>query len=603
MAKLPKEVLHKTFTLLEEDVKTLLQLQLTCKEWAQVAKEIFYKSINVSTNAQKASSLQRTLQLPDSSAALNIKHFEFSTTALSDHTNLSSILSHCPNLRSIKQFIAEGRYNYYPELLALRQQGHLQYLEQVDEPPLYPNAEGANADYIQLMLASRESVTKLYLCNYSSDQPSAFALTEHLSTFDKLKEVEIVSKTGITIYQVSTVLDSKHSYRKIVVKSLVFAEDPHLTKSDSSAGNHTLPNVKTADLHFRTFSVKSLRHIKRVLPRLNALYIHTPKQHPTRIERNHLERLEEFFEYLSHLDSFSIGDLGVSTDEMFALLSNATNHFNVDYTRVELDSEDKDHHSFHILTTGTTYTKSSKKGSKPNCGIVLRVNVKQVTKAFCQHLSKIISKKLQPLSVVLHGLCNQEDRKESIILGDSVDYILTHCKNLKNLELFFLSLSTSNNFQGHDLLFMDFLCLYECSMSWDFLTKISMAIAMVDKMFLFRGGIWGSEQGFDMPNTVIRTLHICDISDDCLFKVCTIIGDCRYYYNEEDDKYERLTRNAYKIKKLCDYELPIIEINALGVHKILCGPSSTYLEISYDDVDYVDDSDDDSDDDAQKNME
>ncbi|KAL9549116.1 hypothetical protein MBANPS3_005361 [Mucor bainieri] len=580
---LPREVLHHVFTLLERDRKTLLQLQLTCKEWAQVAREIFYKSVNVSTNALKASSLKRALQTPDNSASHYIRHFEFSTSALSDNTSLSSIVSCCPNLRSIKQFIAETRCNYYPELLALRQQGHLQHLEQVDTPPLYPNGEAANDDYVQLMLASRESITKLHLCSYSSDQPSDFALTKHLAAFDHLKEVEIVSKAGITMRQMSTVLDSKHPYQKIVVKSLRPAEDPHSTEGNSScAGVRTLPQLKAADLHVRSFSVTDIQLIKHVLPRLNKLNIYSQGK-PMPPERDQLERFEELFEYVSHIDSFSIGKLLVSTDLMFALLANATNYFCVDQIQVILDSsEDSKHHGFRISTKDTACIKSSTKGSKPNCGIDLLVNVKQVTNVFCQHLFKLVAEKVKPLSVVLYGTRADEDSKKNKILGDCVDDILIHCRSLKELELYYLPLSSSGYFPDNDVLFMDYLSVYECSMDIDYLADISMAIGMLDKMFLYRGKIMTLGYGFDMPNTVIGTLHLFDIALDSVFKIKIGLNVAsqyyRYCYQDTDERYEKVTEKEYKqAKKLASYseeDSPVpIKIGALDAYRILCGPS------------------------------
>ncbi|KAL9544855.1 hypothetical protein MBANPS3_007414 [Mucor bainieri] len=587
--KLPKEVLHHIFTLLESDEKTLLQLQLTCKEWAQVAKGIFYKSVDVYNNALKANSLKRALQTPGNSAAHCIRHFRYSASALQDGTSLSSIVSYCPNLQSIKQYTFEFRHNYYPELLALRHQGHLQHLEQVDKPPLRPNAEAANADYVRLMLASSESITKLYLCNPSSDESSDFALTEHLATFSHLKEVEIFKWSGITIHQLSAMLNSSPSCQKIVVKSLLFPEEDPEANDDgnsSCAGVPVLPQVKAAELQLGLLSVKDILVIKHVLPCLNELHIYAQELNPLASEISQLGRFEELLQYVSHIDSFTIGRLEVSAELMIALLVNAQNHLQIDRITVTIDpSEDREGYGFCLSTTDMAENaiKSSTKGSKPNCQIELKVPVKQVTADFCQHLFGHIAKKVQPLSVILHGVYGDEDLRENKILGDCVDYMLVHCKSLKELELSHVRLSSYSHFRQCDK-------LDECPMDNTYLTDISMMIANVDKMTLSKDEFLVVGYSIDMPNTVIRTLHLVDIRTDGVFKVETGLGAiCYYRYScrNVDNKYEKLTKKEFKqLKQLpCNYysmvEFPpiVLKISVFDISKILCGSSKVHLNI------------------------
>ncbi|KAF1807622.1 hypothetical protein FB192DRAFT_1356645 [Mucor lusitanicus] len=550
-AKLPKELLHKIFALLKRDKKTLLQLQLTCKEWAQIAKAIFYKSVNLYTNVQRANSFKRALQLPGNSAAHNIRHLGFHTRAFSDDTNLSSIVSCCPNLRSIKQATGlltdEERCNYYPELLALQQQGHLRCLEEVDKPPSGPNAETANADYIQLMLTLKASITKLYLCNYSSDQPSAFALTEHLPAFNRLKEVDIFSKTGITVRQFNAVLDSKHSCQKIAVNSLLFAQDQHSAEGDSCAGICPLPQIKAAKLEVQSFLLKDIQVIKHMLPRLNELEIFIQGQNSVTTVQDQLERFKQLCEYLSQLDIFNIGNISVSTDLMFELFTNAQNYFLVEKVTVALD-EDTKHIGFHISTIEDADMKSRRKGSKPQCEVYLNVNAKQVTRSFCQRLVRFVVKTIKPSRIALHGLYVEEDRQENKILGDCVDYILSHCgSSLKELELYHLCLFSYSNFECVNVLSIDHLIMYRCSMDDDYLTDISLAIAMVKHMLFYRGHVLPYGHGFDMPNTFIETLRLFDIAADTVFKIQNDLGEnSRYRYYEKGDTYKRLTKSEYK---------------------------------------------------------
>ncbi|KAK4517499.1 non-histone protein [Mucor velutinosus] len=165
-------------------------------------------------------------------------------------------------------------------------------------------------------------------------------------------------------------------------------------------------------------------------------------------------------------------------------------------------------------------------------------NVKQVTTAFCLHLFKVIARKVQPLSVVLNSLGVENDREDNEILGGCADYILNHCRSLKELELCHLSLSSSDDFPEGDELFMDDLLVYECSMSHTFL--------MVDKMILYRDYILTRRRGFDMPNTVVETLHLFDIATGCVLKIQAGLGKTyRYRYGYDyavDEKYEKLTK-------------------------------------------------------------
>ncbi|KAL0146189.1 hypothetical protein V8B55DRAFT_1583739 [Mucor lusitanicus] len=165
-ANAPGEILYKVLRDFDGDSKTLIQLQLTCKDWYPVAQSIMYETIRLYRNASynnKNPLLLKTLQLPGRDYASKVKKILFYSYSLSDRDILIKVIRMCPNVRGVENSIRRETEGYFLLLLELHGQGYLRDLERVGSPisPKYPYNDGTIKSYICLMLGLKESIKRL----------------------------------------------------------------------------------------------------------------------------------------------------------------------------------------------------------------------------------------------------------------------------------------------------------------------------------------------------------------------------------------------------------------------------------------------------------
>ncbi|KAL9537731.1 hypothetical protein MBANPS3_011519 [Mucor bainieri] len=399
---LPQEILQLIFQYLEErfpyytlygeeedPVKgSLVQVQLTCRQWSHIARRVFYENVDLTSSSQKIALFLRVIQ-SSSDIAQAVKGLSFGCEETIDIISFSNIVKLCPNLRW-----DESDIDLYTPSLALHQQGYLQKLEKVSLPSMLYCSNTDFQPYNQLMLAAKKTVTSLYI-----SQESRFALAEQLDKFINIKKLRVESEQTITLQQVSNMLnDCCPHLKSIEVESAApTVNEQHPSPLYLLYNLKQKPQIKSLELELRPLSLQDVQRIQYMFPQVCDLFINRKKTSKEGlaistmiIPEESLDGIfDQFFNYLSSIKHFSVDNLALSSQELLASLTIVSGHFQIIHITIEAVKPQTivAQHSLRISSVGQSVPNYYKTRL---CSVGLKLNHSQINDHFLSQLQEKI---------------------------------------------------------------------------------------------------------------------------------------------------------------------------------------------------------------------
>lgn len=319
---LPRELLQIIFKYPDITTKTILELNLVCKNWSSVAQEILYNAITL----DKDNIIQfiYTLNDLDSPCADYVK-----TITIAEGVDLSipydeDLILLCPNITEL--WIEEITDEYYQLLLDQYNEGNLQHYEQGTIPSTARHTNQLH-DYNHAMVAMKDNITRLLLAdtlfqifdyNYTTDDFQY--LSEHLHEFPRLKYLKMESHAPKFLFENDALIQKCSS--KLSTLLIAAYNKSVLTKSTRPILEleclQNRPNVKALVLFSDLFTTKDMEYIMFKFPELKMLRFQC-----NRLERAfHWENLTDsdlystdvlvrFIEHITHIKAFEIINLSI----------------------------------------------------------------------------------------------------------------------------------------------------------------------------------------------------------------------------------------------------------------------------------------------------
>lgn len=526
----PKEILHQIFQYLSDHERMLHQLQLTCKNWSQVAQELLYQKICYFEDAQKASLLLRTLASPNKSIAHVVKEIIVEEDHLQIHSNLFTFMRLCPNLKIVKQTINSSA-NYFPHMLKLHQEGYLQNLEEVDAPSRL-NYYQEIRDYNKLMLASIKSIT----CLKCFEEPSTrgiFPLADCLAEFTHLRKLEITVKDDVSLFEISKFIQGNHlSFLKsIYLSTEYYIVDRHLAASNFPSNNvHALPQVEKVSLELQIFLTEYIQLITLLFPNLKNLSLRIENAtdevlNRTRAaeDKNSKIAFHDFFQYLSQTESFNLDRFAMSPQLTLDSFTSLTKFFHVRSISIEATYTGITEYGVSIYKP----KQSNHDGkNKPYCHFNYQMDLNELSEATYQRLFEAIASetKLSALKIDGGGIPDEQKMNNFSTYFDS---IITNCQCLIDVELRYLILNSLPNTVISTRAKLNSLFLCFCEIGPNTLLHISQRISYISNFTIFQeeGTSIMDIRKIDMPYTNFKTLKIAhDEIESYIVKISSISG-------------------------------------------------------------------------------
>lgn len=275
-ADLPAELLRKIFQSLFPT--SLLQVQLTCIKWDQVACQVFYKDLSLFNKPKK---LTRSLPFWASSsrcALHSVRKLRFNQKTIPDAMTLSNLVSLCPFITEIEQH-GFSTVNYFPALLKLREEGYLQHLQLVEAPS---EDSSQIQDHNNFMLAIADTATRLTVFD-KLDLPNGastnkFPLLGHISKFTCLKELHFFSEKPLNIVEAGSLIQGNHPYlKRVEFLTLDILHDP-LANTKLACNASQVETVRIASEYASTMAVRQIMAmfpgLRKVLLSINSWEFH-----------------------------------------------------------------------------------------------------------------------------------------------------------------------------------------------------------------------------------------------------------------------------------------------------------------------------------------
>ncbi|KAL9549114.1 hypothetical protein MBANPS3_005359 [Mucor bainieri] len=375
-AKLPKELLHKIFQILLAR-STLLQLQLTCKTWSQVAYQEFYKNLSLFNNPETL-----TLSLPvwASSERLvlySVRKLCFDEESIPDAVTLSNLVRLCPLITEIQQH-SYSTVNYFPALLKLREEGYLQHLQLV-EAPFEDSSQIQDYNTLMLGIASTAKeltvFSKLTVVNGAS--VNTFPLLNHISSFIHLEKLHFYSDKPLDITEASsTLIQGNHPYLKqVAFLAQGFSYSQQCNGGDSVG---TLSQVDTVEISSSSVSNAAVEQAMTMFPKLKKLNLTAEDwefDHSSgESEENAANR---FFETIAKIKEFEVNESCSIPQNLLLSFRSLAKSFDIGKVHWYVDSSPLDEESdseMRIATSSPVRCGSGKNTNKPSADVYLHLD-------------------------------------------------------------------------------------------------------------------------------------------------------------------------------------------------------------------------------------
>ncbi|KAF1807678.1 hypothetical protein FB192DRAFT_1443052 [Mucor lusitanicus] len=544
---LPQEILQNIFYYLEEGPRyyiddeedlakrSLLQLQLTCKLWSQVAREVFYQNIGHA-----------------------VKELSFDNKLFNDNLRFAAIVILCPNLKVLLRW-ERSNADFYTPSLALYQLGFLQKLEKVSPPTKMGNYEAeieSYHNYLKLVFAARQTITSLQLSGGYKEK-----LAVILRKFINLKEIRFVPDSNIDLQQLSRLLQGSHPHLKVIdISSVVPTTDQHQEQQPLLHGLTENPLTEHFAMELCPLSIQDMQRIQFIFPKVSKLFLNRisaldePYSGSSVVQEENLDMVfDQFFKYLSTIKQFYVGCVKLSCEELLAALAIVSKHLQV--CRVSIEAGYR-RHDFFIASAGHFERITIGHGEKPNCCIELKVHHSLINNAFCQDLYKTIARQTAPLDMVIAGTLEEILNPWNQYFGNHIGYLLAHCPSLIQLTVRHLSIDipqladTDNPSSVSTLNIIDSSVtpgtLENAARKLKFMSKIK--IDNVQQVEYVLSDIRHRIMEINMPQASIESLifydHRIDYRTNVIFKIQLTAGTF-YYYIDSGGWVTKLSRNAY----------------------------------------------------------
>ncbi|KAG2211108.1 hypothetical protein INT46_004707 [Mucor plumbeus] len=314
---LPQELLQIIFKCPGITTKTILELNLVCKNWGIIAQEILYNSIIL--DKDNIAQFIYTLNDLDSPCANYVK-----TITITEGVDLNipydeDLILLCPNITEL--WIEDITDEYYQLLLDQYNEGNLQHYEQGTIPTTARHTNQLHV-YNRSMVAMKKNITKLLLAdtlfqifdyNYATDDFEY--LSEHLHEFSRLKYLKMESHAPKFLFENDALIQKCSSE----LSTLLIAAYNKNVLSKSTRPMLELeclqrrPNVKSLIMFSDVFTTKDMEYIMFKFPELKML----------KFQCNRLERafrwenltdngfystdvLVRFIEHMTHIKAFEV---------------------------------------------------------------------------------------------------------------------------------------------------------------------------------------------------------------------------------------------------------------------------------------------------------
>ncbi|CAO0798934.1 unnamed protein product [Mucor circinelloides] len=544
-ATLPTEIMKQIIQSMEEDKNALLELQLTCQRSSQIARKVFYKTVDIIDGGDRTPLLVRTLQSNTSIAHL-VEEILFNDGSFyHDDISLTTIIPLCPHLKIVAHGY-ECTTNYYTELLRLYRDGHLQEIERIGDPR--PNFYGINIfslDYNDLVVEMKKSITSLYATEFTN-----YSLIKNLKDFTHVRDIEVQSYSGISLIQVNKLLYGEYPRLKtIFVSNAVIPTDQQQAALDNLYSNiSVMPQVEYLSIDFQVFSMLDLQLIMHMFPNLKKLDLNQVSAYALIskafiADGKYLKAVIcKFFSYLSHMDTFYAGRIQLSTDMLFASISNVAKTFRV-CTSVSIELSWTHTVELHELTI------KSKKHMSVAIEIIL--GRYQWTETFYNRLFSILAKEVDPLKVNI--LCSSGLNQQKRLLGGYIDSLIQF-RHLNSLSMDSLPIGMLPMEVTKRIMKFNQLSISCCDLHPDFLLQMSQRIVFINKLEMDGNKkvntITGSDEEFmllHMPFTTFKAIDIWNYGHgrvNYIVKIC--LSSCiTVFYVDKEGKNTKLTSDNY----------------------------------------------------------
>ncbi|KAL9537892.1 hypothetical protein MBANPS3_011368 [Mucor bainieri] len=368
VSDLPQEILLHIFYYIDDEEEdlikkgTLLQLQLTCKQWRPAARMVLYRKVDLSSSSQKAALFLRTLQSA-SGLGQAVRELYFSDDSFSEDISFAAIVKLCPNLRCFYQWEESDKMDLYTPALALHQEGYLQKLDTVSLPSMIYHGSTHFEPYNKLMLATKQTITKLYI-----SEATQFALADRLKEF--------INSAA------PTTPNTQHDNS---LQSLVDGLDK-------------FPHITQVKLHLRPLSIQDVQRILYMFPMAVDLSINSRRTASATASnratvQQEADNLDQLFKNLSIIKRFDVEYITMPFKELLAALGIISKYFLVYTAAIRInDHQPVNQHDLCIFTTGD-FPAIYNYGEKPTicCVIEFYVYGSQLGKLRLQDLYRALA--------------------------------------------------------------------------------------------------------------------------------------------------------------------------------------------------------------------
>ncbi|KAF1798250.1 hypothetical protein V8B55DRAFT_1552698 [Mucor lusitanicus] len=328
-SNLPREVLEQIFTHPDISKRDLLQLQLTCKQWSNVAQKHLYKEIslidsNLYTTHQsnppairkRLALWMRTLLLLNQSVGKFVKTISvdesFNKAASEDSLLNIGIFAHlCPNIVEIKGLV------YSSELLktltSLHRQGKLQHLEDFPTPNRgTEDADILDTNYYTSAMEFKDTLKNMYIREgiRKARSPQCLITPASLQLFPSLKCLILAESSRVNLYQLRDYLSGCPSTLETLIIRMSGSTLPPSTVNGDQSAVHPRKNIRHLQLDLDSFLVSDeMAFTMRMFASLDKFDFIPPYREDVVSHQYDMQVVAQFLKYLSlvPLVEYSIG--------------------------------------------------------------------------------------------------------------------------------------------------------------------------------------------------------------------------------------------------------------------------------------------------------
>lgn len=563
--------------------RTLLQLQLTCKAWRQVAEEFLYKEItfNLGSTGEKDEHLVATLELPNTQYKFFVKTLQlqrpFHIEPVKNYTVLlMKVLIACPNLVCVSNGdMALPWSDFYQTITTLRRAGYLQKAGDIGGYLPYKNTL---ENYNNAVIEFASSLQKLTLpepdddiATLASDLKAidAYALGSQLKLFRCLKELSVDLIVDSDLRRMDSLLDEAPNSLAYLSVNVNDAETRYdrMEKFDPPRDGRRFAQLDTLRLSgMSAFTDQDMLYLMHKFPNVKHLNVDL---YYTIVPNLQVEKLQsanvvcKFMTYLMQQKPFCKMEHLITTSQiMHEIITQLSEHSAVKKMRV-----------FSFPATITTHPDICFMGTldpKDGYEIWLEVNMPSfdIIDVLYQHTMGAFFQSLEHLIFAGESDVQEEEDQDwedfsgtqhtHNMFKDHIGYILSNYLALKTLTLDNMILTPLSSTKPISTRELEKLEIVSCCLQPEVLTQLSQRLEYVETMCILQvtlirdeAALLASDTGYtiNMPFTGFDTIHLdtsLSTSTHHLFRIWTSTTVVRFVYDTHSKVHEFLTKKEFQ---------------------------------------------------------